>query len=123
MRISDWSSDGCSSDLGIPVARNVVLCRREVARELVTPVVHTAEQPGMRQPRSEMATLHAFLEQRPPGHGLLFAHHRLRAIRIDVQGGVVVVQMPLVRSAERPVGTECVHPGINRWSPYLYKKK
>src|SRR3546814_4496716 len=83
MRISDWSSDVCSSDL---------LCRREVARELVTPVVHTAEQPGMRQHRSEMATLHAFLEQRPPGHGL--------------------------RSEERRVGKECVSTCRSRWSPY-----
>src|SRR3546814_18978723 len=48
MRISDWSSDVCSSDLGVDVALDHLTGLLDRAREAGTPVVHVRHkgQPG-----------------------------------------------------------------------------
>src|SRR3546814_15766927 len=97
MRISDWSSDVCSSDLS-KSARSLIAGR-------------SALGPGL-------AHLARFLEDGDPV-GLLqgeadvaeAVHQAVLAEGIDVEGDGA-------RSEERRVGTECVSTSRSRWSPY-----
>src|SRR3546814_16291060 len=94
MRISDWSSDVCSSDLveaALEVARGAPPLRRTGA--LPVPV-DLAEAVDARR-----AKLRAGLSQAP-------------ARIVDC----------VARSEERRVGKECVSTCRSRWSPYHYKK-
>src|SRR3546814_11686483 len=97
MRISDWSSDVCSSDLHAAHRRDVFgRLRKSVQRP----------QPGAaRQLRVQFAGL------RPQDIAVLSGHDR-------VDGGVEAV-----RSEERRVGEACVSPCISRWSPDHTKTK
>src|SRR3546814_12029326 len=95
MRISDWSSDVCSSDLNRgPGMSNRA---RTVARSLASQVTRIAmESPMIPKTRS--------------GHPMdpkVTAVNRRRT----------------QRSEERRVGKECVSTCRSRWSPYHYKKK
>src|SRR3546814_12812837 len=101
MRISDWSSDVCSSDLGRPGARRYsrgapVFGRRPDRRR--TSAGHRVYSHG------------GTPQRRSPAHtgaaGTLRRHtHR-----------------DTPRSEERSVGKECVSTCRSRWSPYHYKK-
>src|SRR3546814_6746561 len=87
MRISDWSSDVCSSDL---------LSAIDVPHLLLVP----AERAPQKLPGDVPLQLAAALEARV-GAGLLGP----------------VQQRPLTRSEERRVGKECVSKCRSRWSP------
>src|SRR3546814_11621474 len=101
MRISDWSSDVCSSDL----------VRR--------PLVQLGGRAGL---------LDATLVQHQDAVG---ERHRLfLVVRDEQHGGRYRVQdflqfaaQRLARSEERRVGKECVSTCRSRWSPYHIKKK
>src|SRR3546814_17679242 len=102
MRISDWSSDVCSSDLAVRpvVARQAIekdiggdAARREPAREFIAFLV-----------AHDIAIAAAGREDHRRAVGL----HRAE----DVE-----------RSEERRVGKECVSTCRSRWSPYHYTKK
>src|SRR3546814_14574866 len=100
MRISDWSSDVCSSDLSADVLRARPQHRRHrhARRGLEgRPLVR-----GSRQARDQ-AQAGCDAEGRP---------HRARRARCRV-----------TRSEERRVGKECVSTCRSRWSPYHSKKK
>src|SRR3546814_15400300 len=97
MRISDWSSDVCSSDLGDGrSARSAALAdlRHEaVDIRLVVHIVHAG------------------------------THHRLEPAAREADaaagaGGGADVDALGDRSEERRVGKECVSTGRSRWSPY-----
>src|SRR3546814_16517355 len=88
MRISDWSSDVCSSDLAIGEAENTVL--QYEFREGID--AYLAGLPGD-PPARDLAGLIAFNKAH--------AQEELRW-----------------RSEERRVGKECVRPCRSRWSPY-----
>src|SRR3546814_15053680 len=93
MRISDWSSDVCSSDLQIDLPGNVD--NRIVGFQTKSPSLHDA-------------VFHAEITGHAIEHNLLVAkklhkHH--------------------IRSEERRVGKECVSTCRSRWSPYHEKKK
>src|SRR3546814_15343361 len=97
MRISDWSSDVCSSDLH---ARRII--SYPVRRVLVGPDIGAGE-----------AALRAMALQAGNGGGLppiVEAH--------AVDDGAIFHQ----RSEERRVGKECVSTCRSRWSPYHSKK-
>src|SRR3546814_3335836 len=101
MRISDWSSDVCSSDLSRDQERRrrrALPCRKQVAQgrvhHAVRPAVHGAA-PG-RRPAAEA--------QRPGAREL----SRYPARRYRVRQ---------FRSEERRVGKECVSTFRSRWSP------
>src|SRR3546814_9846628 len=89
MRISDWSSDVCSSDLILPVT--LTRWRRKI--DLVNSA--SAKRPSRTSPR---------LRGPGPGSGspLAFALRRVLS----------------ARSEERRVGKECVSTCRSRWSPY-----
>src|SRR3546814_15304357 len=101
MRISDWSSDVCSSDLNLIGARIVALLDHG----------------------------HATLDPFVTGATVWMAHHlesrkmpdadrtvRRRMDRVDIWTSQI-------RSEERRVGKECVSTCRSRWSPYLLQKK
>src|SRR3546814_19710539 len=96
MRISDWSSDVCSSDLtgGFRVG-----CWR------IEPGVLADQQ----------AHAHALsVTARHVKHAGLKARHEVAALVEHL----VVGQLALGRSEERRVGKECVSTCRSRWSPY-----
>src|SRR3546814_19526190 len=99
MRISDWSSDVCSSDLRVSLFIEPDPLQLEAAAKLGAPVVelHTG------------AYCDAYLEA-PDGERLRACLARLRKAA-DLAGA-----LGLERSEERRVGTEWVSPGRSRWS-------
>src|SRR3546814_21162086 len=102
MRISDWSSDVCSSDLGIFVG-----------------VDHGLALAGLDGDRRDLVAEATGLERRrrlPLGGGgeaVLLLPGDLPPLR-DVLGRVA----HMIRSEERRVGKECVSTCRSRWSPY-----
>src|SRR3546814_4985028 len=98
MRISDWSSDVCSSDLATPPGQPA-------------PVVVLQLQGAVGPATTE------YLRR-----GLADANARRAAavvLRIDTPGGLASSMRDIVRrSEERRVGKECVSTCRSRWSPY-----
>src|SRR3546814_14979342 len=98
MRISDWSSDVCSSDL------------RFVASEADAAVFALGNGP----------TRDHCEKKRPEVEAALSAHFgrpiRLRLVVEDDAAGSP--SRPTARSEERRVGKECVSTCRSRWSPY-----
>src|SRR3546814_13225373 len=98
MRISDWSSDVCSSDLR----------RQHVAADVFVLVTLV-----------ELSRVLAFVTRaggEPDGR-----HHARTHTRADlnvVAGRIVVIIAPRRRSEERRVGKECGSTCRSRWSPY-----
>src|SRR3546814_14579037 len=99
MRISDWSSDVCSSDLAaaggtLALVADGDLIRLDVAARRLELLVDEDEL-SLRRERMQ-ATANPF----PRGYAKLYVDH--------------VEQ----RSEERRVGKECVSTCRSRWSPY-----
>src|SRR3546814_19100127 len=95
MRISDWSSDVCSSDLANS-ARSALYRLEQLVQESVVTVP--------RRLIAEAIDLVVFIQGRGTGR------------RIETIAEVA-------RSEERRVGKECVSPCRSRWSPYPSQKK
>src|SRR3546814_12372522 len=97
MRISDWSSDVCSSDLAD-----------------VRPVETGNELPRMlqRQPLDDLLA-----RTRIGGGGKRDARHLGESLLQDRQLAVLGTEI-VTRSEERRVGKECVSTCRSRWSPY-----
>src|SRR3546814_21192702 len=117
MRISDWSSDVCSSDLHHRARRATsdqrALHDRAFSRRLY-------DRRGRRRGRGSLRRAHMLIidcpycGERPE---LEFSY-----------GGQAHTERPsqpadLSRSEERRGGKECVSTCISRWSPYHQKKK
>src|SRR3546814_20562872 len=124
MRISDWSSDVCSSDL-IILARIAAVeppdGEAAVAQQLLVETARRDAQVGAfeigfgkaGEARKLTADLRAFLA--------------LQFLALEQRGGVGA-DRPLPRfigkrSEERRVGKECVSTCRYRWAPYHKKKK
>src|SRR3546814_20858564 len=94
MRISDWSSDVCYSDLIEFIHRNLI---------------------AMRDAGSAVLLVSVELEE------IMSLSDR---ILVMFEGRIVgEVPAAEARSEERRVGKECVSKCRSRWSPYHYKKK
>src|SRR3546814_19877919 len=105
MRISDWSSDVCSSDLGQEGVEGDDL--------------HAQAQRAFGDDAADIATAdqaERLLRQLDAHEAVLFP---LAGLRRGVGFGNLARQ----RSEERRVGKECVSTGRSRGSPYHYKKK
>src|SRR3546814_13893695 len=118
MRISDWSSDVCSSDL-----------KRTFS--IQTPF-RSAEPAHRRRPRSEYATCQ-IQHCHEPGEAVTFIRRKRRIVlKTAVDGSARAddarnisdrhCRISHQRSDERRVGKEWVRPGRSRWSPCLKKK-
>src|SRR3546814_15844242 len=104
MRISDWSSDVCSSDLWThpSFVRELFLGRFRL--DLIHP--HPADDPAETARASPfMAKLRSFME-------------RVDSDEIDRTGEIPEPLVQELRSEERRVGKECVSTCRARWSPY-----
>src|SRR3546814_13469317 len=103
MRISDWSSDVCSSDL-VPAGEDHLL-------------------DGLRSPIPICA------DESCQDHGdlpRLAGRYQAINIKLDKCGGLteaLKLAAQASRSEERRVGNECVSTCRSRWSPYHLKKK
>src|SRR3546814_16660704 len=106
MRISDWSSDVCSSDL----CRRTALCRTSGRRQPCSCNVSEASRSyrafAHPVPIRKSAELRRCCSERPVGCKRQSCYRRR-------SGG---------RSEERRVGKECVSTCRSRWSPYHEKK-
>src|SRR3546814_1590626 len=96
MRISDWSSDVCSSDLAAHVAHGA---ERHVGEEL--------DHAGALEKAAEED------EQEDVG-GRHVGWNAVDSLRPDEQ----MIDHLIERSEERRVGKECVSTCRSRWSPY-----
>src|SRR3546814_20900942 len=100
MRISDWSSDVCSSDLFFDATAHVEF--------LYACVQQTIEEDLPREARF-LEAFDSFNEE-------------VQQI-VDMPTGQVALLLKfLERSEERRVGNGCVSPCRSRWSPYNKKK-
>src|SRR3546814_19978476 len=101
MRISDWSSDVCSSDLIGQIGQCVsgISCSFGTSRQMG----HSGQVGGGGGTSRQMG----------------------RSGQVDGGGGIVVGTKGggRIRSEERGVGKECVSTCRSRWWPYHYKKK
>src|SRR3546814_4811551 len=104
MRISDWSSDVCSSDL----------CGRVHPPMRPVEIRVVDKEVGKRAPRQPPPAVKAGVgvDARPPVR-LPGMQREARRHRVDHGGG----QRP-ARSEERRVGKECVSTCRSRWWPY-----
>src|SRR3546814_11214427 len=114
MRISDWSSDVCSSDLPADRTSQISVARSDGATVVRRPWKDhiTAGSGGLRSASDD--------------HGMdLFGARRAQGSSSRGEGrtggGHVVDHQD--RSEERRVGKECVSTCRSRWSPYHDKKK
>src|SRR3546814_20832194 len=118
MRISDWSSDVCSSDL--------IDAIEELKQEWFGPILHYATWPSGKL----IETIGRINEK---GFGLTMGLHSRIARAAEVTEahahiGNLYVNRAMIgavvgRSEERRVGKECVSTCRYRWSPYHKKKK
>src|SRR3546814_3718462 len=111
MRISDWSSDVCSSDLvaGHHQLRHQVLEHRAAPREQRRVAVDVGQQAPQSEPR--------VLRQLAPGDADEAAQPRLGRQQVVV-ARVCAMLVDVVRSEERRVGKEWVSTCRSRWSTY-----
>src|SRR3546814_20979718 len=93
MRISDWSSDVCTSDLSLEHPEEADLLQAAVAEALTT--ARTAD----------------------------IAHSGVATVSTVGMGDAVLAALDRLRSEERRVGKGCVSTCRSRWSPYPLKKK
>src|SRR3546814_12149929 len=100
MRISDWSSDVCSSDLSHLIAEF------EVSRPTIREAVRILESEGL---VTVARGARGGARVSSPNYEMV-----ARAAGITLQSQGVTI-----RSEERRVGKECVSKCRSRWSPYL----
>src|SRR3546814_13617397 len=137
MRISDWSSDVCSSDLSrgegeqvLPVARRRVPIRVRVESRLKRVAQRggggDGDEVGFQAVRiPERAGLQEFVRERQPGV-VVDAQQRDRPVAghpAGPQRGRAALPLRQVRSEARRVGKEWVRTWRYRWSPCHVKNK
>src|SRR3546814_11076873 len=118
MRISDWSSDVCSSDLHAGGDLQQGRLARAVAADQAEPVAGIDRQLGAVEQRGAAeGQLDIAQDQERGGHGS--PSIRARLIASPACGNHL--QPPLIcriRSEERRGGKECVSTVRSRWWPY-----
>src|SRR3546814_16217482 len=103
MRISDWSSDVCSSDLwdgDFP-------CRADGSR-----IQGISHQAGAFDLGHGLKAMHSFSSK--PDGGYTDYHHKMTSYANIIAGPAPVLK----RTAERRVGKECCCTCRSWWSPY-----
>src|SRR3546814_13140984 len=115
MRISDWSSDVCSSDLLPKFTSETLLIE---VPELLEGTYRT--QKGIGTFSITSSNPDRFLGK----DGIRFTYEYVDADNLPLQGEARATLIKgLLRSEERRVGKECASTCRSRWSPYNKKKK
>src|SRR3546814_19573916 len=130
MRISDWSSDVCSSDLGAAGPR-LPRCRaaRRAGREAMPPRALTFDRGTLEHiggSWSRNVGVYVTIDHSARGAtspaGMAAVSGHIRGPSTD-RGPASKAQLPTSpRSEERRGGKECVSTCRSRWSPYHSKK-
>src|SRR3546814_21201598 len=115
MRISDWSSDVCSSDLKVSLLLNAAPSFQKPKSVLVAamPAIEADLPPRLRSIQEEPICASRQAVVLPvDGAPLVYStsYARKMAIRVTSAAGK--------RSEERRVGKECVSTCRSRWAPY-----
>src|SRR3546814_11107493 len=105
MRISDWSSDVCSSDLLASLMRQHELFAAAESR-----------YPAALRYMQRVGHFEFGLDRRPLNLGK--ADETAEVLRLWRDGWDIEGWSLYWRSEERRVGKECVRPCSSRWSPY-----
>src|SRR3546814_14554839 len=117
MRISDWISDVCSSDL-------LALCKQQPRFDAVEIACSRCHRFDIR--REHPQKIERLMRLRRGESGAAIGGERLAAARPDVDAEIVEAVVPIgeqrehgaIRSEERRVGKECVSTCRSRGSPY-----
>src|SRR3546814_18790660 len=114
MRISDWSSDVCSSDLrlGWSMSNNAPLPANAISARILCGEPKGAEAVPFSSPLTEGKR---YANVRIPSSDCRW--HWL-SIDVALPDDAMGVDIVLSRSEERRVGKECVSPCSSRWSPF-----
>src|SRR3546814_14779506 len=125
MRISDWSSDVCSSDL--QGSRNGARAFPPNSHAMALCSLHSIERRDLAAiPRSIVAdccrdqssSADWLLDPRPlTDHGTCVRHRSPYSAGVDLANGRIVSPVTVPRSEERRVGKECVSPCKSRGWP------
>src|SRR3546814_15779999 len=99
MRISDWSSDVCSSDLIHNWGENLEAYRSDLRL------------------CSDLGYDYIGIGDSPAGWHEMFLSMAIAVEETRMATVVPMVTSPFLRSEERRVGKECVSPCRSRWSP------
>src|SRR3546814_17025660 len=102
MRISDWSSDVCSSDLQVLELTGLHGLGERFPHELS----------GGQQQRVALARALA------PDPSLILLDEPFNALDLDLRRPMCEDVVAVLRSEERRVGKECVSTCRSRWSPF-----
>src|SRR3546814_15278014 len=121
MRISDWSSDVCSSDLrrgaggvdGKVDGEGRALAGHRIGEDVPARLLDDAVDGREPQP----GALAGFLGGEEGLENLAEMFGR------DARAGIAHLECGIIRSEERRVGKECVSTFRSLWSPYHSKKK
>src|SRR3546814_15298233 len=114
MRISDWSSDVCSSDLALTISSRLHVSKpTALIRQSALSVNGARRSYAIEMPSSDPSQI--------TGPAWPRTKAMLRAISIACLLRSEIT--PPSGSEERRVGNECVSTCRSRWSPYHYKKK
>src|SRR3546814_14308293 len=133
MRISDWSSDVCSSDLAAEAEFRAVLVAIDRHGDIVERFAEAPPPlPRWRQdwfPGLDGAAAYALVRQTRPARIVeVGSGHSTRLLaRAVIDGGlptaILCIDPAPRRSEERGAGKACARPGISRRSPEQSKKQ
>src|SRR3546814_17397282 len=120
MRISDWSSDVCYSDLLADETGNFLCSHQRVG---LTPDggVSALLPRVIGERRASELILSAAKVDAAEAYRIGLASRLVAGDTLEDEGRALTLR--LARSEERRVGKACVSTCRHRWSPYNYKKK
>src|SRR3546814_16536989 len=124
MRISDWSSDVCSSDLRTSKGHQHILhCVEPYAGRRFEIFIIIADRAGQNAEFAMQLHLFRAFHDKVGLIGIAVVQDQQRCT-VDVIIGLLLEQASAEdRSEECRVGRECVSTVRSRWSPYHYNKK
>src|SRR3546814_13694090 len=116
MRISDWSSDVCSSDLRTPPAASIIKVATEIVKQqeafFLKGVAYL--KPMTLRQVADAIEMHESTVSRVTSNKYLSCARGLFELKYFFTSAIQAAD----RSEERRVGNECVSTCRSRWSPY-----